>query len=179
MASVSPDSPRMCAGPDLSNHVEFQMYGGRRLSWKDVQEMQQRFMDTMHEPMMRDVLRAAGWIWDKRINEFCYEVTCDYYLGEPERNESGGITPEAFMTWYTDAQKRGILPEELNEETANLIYNSWVIDTFNYRNGSNCEYEYLWNEIDRYVYGDRHISDDELEYYLEKEKVLYDHSDEI
>lgn len=180
MASTQvPSPPKRFAGPDLTDHPEFQKYGGRRLTWKEVEELEEVYMHTKHEYILQQILRAAGWIWDNNIKHFCYEVEYDYYLGEPKRNEHGCITPDAMMEWYDDAVARGVLPEELNEETANLIYGAWQVDHFNYRKGTNKRYEKFWDEVDQLVYGDRHISEEDLKYLEEESREVYEHADEI
>lgn len=180
-STPAPTPPKRFPGPDLRDSPALQKYGGRRLKQAEVDELQAQCMYTKDEYIMRDILRAAGWIWDSHMADFYYNVECDYYLGEPKRDQYGCITPEAMMEWYDDAVTRGVLPEELNEETANLIYGTWTVDHSTYKNGSNKRFEEFWDMVDYLVYGDRYMSMEEAIAMNEEMKMreCYDPSGEI
>lgn len=149
----------------------FEDYLNRRLQWEDVLMLKDMLVEpSVDSKLVESILETAGWIWEQDLEEHTYDPSRDTHLGQPKKDSEGKITPESLMEWYNNAQEKGTIPKHLDEETAWIIYSNWMPDLEKYKRGQDPAFEYLWENVDRFIYGDNNS-----DIYVSN----YDHSNEI
>ena len=152
-----------------------QEYADRRLTYQEVDELKALVKSPEDKDIVHSILEKAGYILEISVGEYYYEPSQDTYLGTPVKLESGRIDPAEFLRWYKDAVSRGVLPEEMDEQTANLLYTTYMPESYT----KNKEFSEFWETVEKLVYGDRYMSEEEAILLNEEMKGHYDHSDEI
>lgn len=156
-------------------------FESRRLTYTEVDELKKIARGLEEKIQVCEILKMAGYILDFGSGEFYYEPEKDTYLGTPTKLENGTVSPSEYLRWYKDAVSRGVLPEEMDEATANLLYTTYQPDPTNYRKPENKEFYNFWENIEKLVYGDRYMSEEEAIALNEEMKMneCYDPSGEI
>jgi hypothetical protein len=152
-----------------------QEYTGRRLTYEEVDNLKALVKSAEDKDCVHTILEKAGYILEISVGEYYYEPSQDTYLGSPAKLESGRIDPAEFLRWYKDAVSRGVLPEEMDEQTANLLYTTYMPESYK----KNEEFYEFWENVEKLVYGDRYMSEEEAILLNEEMQEHYDPSGEI